>query len=176
MSCSVYIRPLCTQDALTSYQWRNNPKIWRFTGSRPDKYITPEMETAWVSEVLQRENEKRFAICLCSDNKYIGNIFLTDIQAGEGQMHIFIGEMEYWGKGRAYESICMIFDYGFKELGLQMIYAQINTRNAGAMVLSKLAGFIKVSEYYDTGKDMMLSRMIFTKEMFDQQVHLNKVE
>jgi diamine N-acetyltransferase len=176
MSCSVYIRPLVPQDALVSYQWRNNPRIWRFTGSRPDKYITPEMETAWLSEVLQRENEKRFAICLCSDNKYIGNIFLTDIRDGEGQMHIFIGEMEYWGKGRAYESICMIFEHGFNVLGLKTIYAQINAKNASALVLGKLTGFIKVSEYYDTGKEMMLSRMIFTKEMFDQQIHLGKQE
>jgi RimJ/RimL family protein N-acetyltransferase len=176
MHCSVYIRPLSAEDALTSYQWRNNPRIWRFTGSRPDKYITPEMETAWINEVLQRQNEKRFAICLCSDNKYIGNVFLTDIRDGEAQIHIFIGEMEYWGKGRAYESVCMIFDYGFNELGLKTIYAQINARNASSISLSKLAGFVRVSEHYDTTKEMMLTRMIFTREMFDQQVHLGKVE
>ncbi|WP_276482094.1 GNAT family N-acetyltransferase [Paraflavitalea pollutisoli] len=172
MNASVYIRPLVVQDALVSYQWRNNPRIWRFTGARPDKYITPEMETAWVYEVLQRENEKRFAICLHMDNKYIGNIFLTDIQNNEAQMHIFIGEMEYWGKRRAFEAICMIFDFAFNEQGLDQIYVQINSRNSAALVLGKLAGFKKVSEYYDTNKEMMLEKMIFSRAMYNQQLHL----
>lgn len=173
MNPSVYIRPLAVQDALISYQWRNNPRIWRFTGSRPDKYITPEMETAWLYDVLQRANERRFAICLQGDNKYIGNIFLTDIQDNEAQMHVFIGEMEYWGKKRAYESICMIFDYGFNELMLDMIYVQINSKNAAAIVLGKLAGFKKMSEYYDTNKEMMLEKMTFTRSMYEQQEHLS---
>lgn len=171
MSFSVYIRPLSIQDALVSYQWRNNPRIWRFTGSRPDKYITPEMETAWLVDVLKRENEKRFAICLQGDNKYIGNIFLTDILDREGQMHIFIGEMEYWGKRRAYEAICLIFDHGFNELMLDTIYVQINTRNAAAIILGQSVGFRKISEYYDTNKEMMLEKMIFTRHMYDLQVH-----
>lgn len=176
MNPSVYIRPLAVQDALVSYQWRNNPRIWRFTGARPDKYITPEIETAWVIEVLKRENEKRFAICLHGDNKYIGNIFLTDIQHNEAQMHVFIGEMEFWGKRRAYESICMIFDYGFNELTLDTIYVQINSRNAAAIILGKSVGFKKVSEYYDTNKEMMLEKAIFTREMYNQQVHRNNAE
>lgn len=176
MNASVYIRPLVVQDALVSYQWRNNPRIWRFTGARPDKYITPEMETAWLLEILKRENEKRFAICLHVDNKYIGNIFLTDIQEGEAQMHIFIGEMEYWGKRRAYEAICMIFDYGFHELGLDSIYVQINSKNAAALVLGKLVGFRKTSEYYDTNKEMMLEKMVFTRTMYDQQEHLDNAQ
>ncbi|WP_315817038.1 GNAT family N-acetyltransferase [Paraflavitalea speifideaquila] len=173
MNPSVYIRPLVVQDALISYQWRNNPRIWRFTGARPDKYITPEMETAWLFDVLRRENERRFAICLLMDNKYIGNIFLTDILEGEAQMHIFIGEMEYWGKRRAYESICLIFDYGFNELILDTIYVQINSKNAAAIVLGKLVGFKKVSEYYDTNKEMMLEKMIFTRSRYEHQEHLS---
>lgn len=173
MNASIYIRPLVEQDALVSYQWRNNPRIWRFTGARPDKYITPEMETAWLLEVLKRENEKRFAICLHVDNRYIGNIFLTDIADNEAQMHIFIGEMEYWGKRRAYEAICMIFEYGFEELGLDTIYVQINSKNAAALVLGKLVGFRKISEYYDTNKEMMLEKMVFTRNMYSQQDHMN---
>lgn len=173
MNPSVYIRPLVVQDALISYQWRNNPRIWRFTGSRPDQYITPEMETAWLYDVLKRENERRFAICLQGDNKYIGNIFLTDIQDNEAQMHVFIGEMEYWGKKRAYEAICMIFDYGFNDLMLDAIYVQINSKNAAAIVLGKMAGFKKESEYYDTNKEMMLEKMTFTRSMYEHQEHLS---
>ena len=37
----VLIRPLEVSDALTSYKWRNDPEIWKYTGSRPDMEITP---------------------------------------------------------------------------------------------------------------------------------------
>ena len=70
----VYIRPLTLEDAKTSYKWRNNPKVWELTGSKPDKYITEEMETEWLKNVLQRKNEKRFAVCVKDTDQYIGNI------------------------------------------------------------------------------------------------------
>lgn len=172
MSYSVYIRPLAIPDAQTSYKWRNNPRIWRFTGSRPDKYITPEIETEWLSTVLKRDNERRFAICLLDNDLYIGNIFFTTIENKEAEMHVFIGEMEYWGKNRAYEAICLIFDYGFTELGIDNIYVRINPQNSAALALGKLAGFTKVSDYFDESKDMLLERMDFTRDMYMQKAHI----
>ena len=169
---SIYIRPLEVKDALISYKWRNNPRIWRFTGSKPDKFITPEMEMEWIAEVLKRQNERRFAICLEADDRYIGNIFFTDIKQNEAQMHIFIGEMEFWGKKRAYEAICQIFDYGFQKLKLETIYVQINPKTSAAILLGKSVGFVKVAEYYDANRDMMLERMNFTRQMYLSKNHL----
>lgn len=71
-----------------SYQWRNNPKIWRHTCSKPDRHITVEMESESLARILTREDEKRFAICLSDNGAYIGNIFYTDIRDGEAQLHI----------------------------------------------------------------------------------------
>ena len=65
----ITIRPLCIEDALTSYKWRNNPNIWKYTGNKPDKVITPEIETEWIKKVLKNENERRFAII--ADGQYI---------------------------------------------------------------------------------------------------------
>jgi RimJ/RimL family protein N-acetyltransferase len=67
MNKEVFIRPLRLEDAQMSYQWRNNPKIWRHTLSKPDRHITVEMEAESLARILTREDEKRFAICL-SDN------------------------------------------------------------------------------------------------------------
>lgn len=52
MNDEVYIRPLELKDALVSYKWRNNPRIWRLTGSRPNTFVTPEIETEWLKHVL----------------------------------------------------------------------------------------------------------------------------
>jgi glycosyltransferase involved in cell wall biosynthesis/RimJ/RimL family protein N-acetyltransferase len=131
MSYSIYIRPLREEDAFVSYQWRNDPKIWRFTGSRPDSYITPEMEREWLVSALQRENEKRYAICLCEDDTYIGNVFFTDIKDGHAEFHLFIGELRFWGKNRAYESAWLALEQGFTKLGLQQVNLEMHKNNPG---------------------------------------------
>jgi glycosyltransferase involved in cell wall biosynthesis/RimJ/RimL family protein N-acetyltransferase len=131
MSYNVYIRPLQSADALTSYQWRNDPKIWRFTGSRPDRYITPEMEREWLESVLQRENEKRFAICLCENDTYIGNVIFTDIKDGQALLHIFIGEIKFWGHNRAYEATWLALEQGFTRLGFKQVNIEMHKNNPG---------------------------------------------
>lgn len=131
MSYNVYIRPLREEDALTSYQWRNDPKIWRFTGSRPDRYITPEMEREWLVLALRRENEKRFAICQCEDDAYIGNVFFTEIKNGQALMHIFIGEIRFWGKNRASDAAWLALEQGFTQLGFQQVNMEMHMNNPG---------------------------------------------
>lgn len=163
---SIYIRPLEVKDAQVSYAWRNNPVIWKYTGSKPDRYITPEIEAAWLEIVLQRPNEKRFAICLTENDKYVGNIFLTDYENNEAQMHIFIGEMDYWGKGRAQEAIELILEYGFDVLQLEVLYSQINHRNLAALTLGKVTGFKPVADYYHEQLKVMLRKIIYTREMY----------
>jgi RimJ/RimL family protein N-acetyltransferase len=92
----------------------NGATIQRFghTCSKPDRQITVEMEAESLTRILKREDEKRFAICLSDNGAYIGNIFYTDIRDGEAQLHIFIGEQRFCGKGRAYSAVCQILDYG----------------------------------------------------------------
>lgn len=174
MKEDVYIRPLVPSDALVSYEWRNNPKIWRFTGTRPTTYITPEMEMEWIMKVLQRPNEKRFAICRAQDHRYIGNIFFTDIENREAQMHIFIGDISFWGGDRAYQAICQIIEYGFKEIELEIVYSFVNPSNLAAVRLGLNAGFEETGSFYDVSKEMMLIRIEFTRQKFQEQQHLKK--
>lgn len=170
MSRTIYIRPLVVQDALVSYAWRNNPILWRYTGSKPDRYITPEIETAWLENVLKRENERRFAICLTENDKYIGNIFLTDCTNKEAQMHIFIGDVAYWGKGRACEAIEQIFQYAFDVLQLETIYCNINHKNLAALSLAKLAGFVEVADFYEEQLNVMVRKMVYARETYFEQL------
>lgn len=166
MSRSIYIRPLVLQDAQVSYAWRNNPVIWKYTGSKPDRHITPEIETEWLENVLKRPNEKRFAICLSEDERYVGNIFLTDYENNVAQMHIFIGDIAYWGKGRAREAIELILEYGFEVLELETMYSQINHKNAAALALGELTGFKPVADYYNEELKVMLKRIEYSREMY----------
>lgn len=176
MNFSVYIRPLQIEDAKTSVLWRNDPKIWRHTGSKPDREITLEIETTWLTEVLKRPNEKRFAICTSAEHKYIGNIYLTHITDKDAEVHMFIGDMKYWGKGRAAEALSLIFTHGLEVLGLDAIYTEIRKTNLASLALGKRIGFQDVSEYFDESTKDTIIRSVYTKEMFDAKLHLRSLQ
>jgi RimJ/RimL family protein N-acetyltransferase len=161
MKYKVYLRPLVIEDAQISYQWRNNPKIWRFTGSRPNRHITAEMETAWLVSVLQRENEKRFAICLCEDDRYIGNIYITDISR-EPQIHIFIGDIQFWGKNRALEAGWQALHYAFYNLQLDSIFMEMHANNPG------MGRVIKIGWKPVAKQENGFVKHVYTKATFEQ--------
>jgi RimJ/RimL family protein N-acetyltransferase len=142
----ITIRPLRAKDAAISYRWRNNPEIWKYTKSKPDKKITYEIELAWLREVLKRPNERRFAICVGEDSQYIGNVQLTDIDERTAQFHIFIGEIDYHGKGVGTKSTLLILDYAFSVLELETVYLFVNKNNTAAIKLYEKCGFLRVEE------------------------------
>lgn len=152
----IYIRPLRIEDANISYKWRNNPKIWEFTGNRPDKEITQEIEMDWINKVLNLKNEKRYAICINGSDEYIGNIQLTNIKNGEAEFHIFIGEQKYWGKGFASSATKKLLEISKSELQLSKIYLFVNLHNKQAISVYKKNGFLINSIHKDIIKMELL--------------------
>ena len=137
----ILIRPLTIEDSQISYVWRNDKDIWKYTGSRPDIHITPEIEKQWVKKILQERNSQRFAI-LC-DNIYIGNVQLTDIDNDNAQIHIFIGNENYHGKGISSRAIYQLLYYAKHNLKLKEIYLYVHPENIAAIKTYKKNGFIE---------------------------------
>lgn len=157
MKESIFLRPLIIADAMTSFRWRNNPEVWKFTPFRPSAPITPEIETKWLTDVLLREDQKRFAICLTETKRYIGNVQLINIEDGTAEFHIFIAEADCWGKGIGHQATRLILDYGFNILHLNKILLDVDQKNFGAIAIYKNMGF---REMNSTGRfiHMELSR------------------
>lgn len=139
----VYLRPLRIKDALISYRWRNNPKIWEYTGNKPNKIITIKSEMEWIRNVICKEDEKRFAICLQDSNVYVGNIQLTNIRNEKAEYHIFIGEEKYWGKGIASKATKLLLKFAKEELNIREIYLFVNKNNLTALNLYINNGFVQ---------------------------------
>jgi len=142
MSESIYLRPLALEDAKTSYKWRNNPEIWKYTCFNPSKPITLEVETAWLGEILKRTDQKRFAICLTENGKYIGNIQLIDIVDQHAEFHLFIGEQGYWGKGIGEKATKLILEYAFCSLNLSSVRLDVDRENKAAVKIYARQGFV----------------------------------
>jgi len=141
----IYIRPLRESDALVSYKWRNDPVVWALTGSRPDRHITHDIELEWIRRVLQDKTARRFAICIADTNEYIGNVQLTEISTDDANLHIFIGEKDYWGKGVSTQATGLILRYGFNELNLKNILLEVNKENLSAIKSYEKNGFKIIS-------------------------------
>lgn len=160
MTPAVYIRPLILEDAQVSCLWRNDPEIWKYTGFKPDRYISPEMEEEWLKNKLINTNEKRFAICLVENDQYIGNIQLLDITKEEAWYHIFIGEKHLWGQGISQKATKLILSYAFYELELENVLLEVNPLNTAAYRVYEKMGFIPFDANEKNGFiKMKLSKM-----------------
>ncbi|WP_169741990.1 GNAT family N-acetyltransferase [Sphingobacterium deserti] len=140
-------------DAKTSYAWRNDPKIWEFTGSRPDREITEEIETEWILKALSDPTSKRFAIL--ADDIYVGNIQLTHLNTEKPQYHIFIGDKSFWGKGVAKRATYQILYFASKVLKLTAVFLEVNNLNISAIKAYESCGFRQI-EKKETGSIMSI--------------------
>jgi diamine N-acetyltransferase len=160
MTLLVYIRPLELKDAQTSYLWRNNSELWIYTGFKPQGYVTPEMETEWLMGTLNKPDQSRFAICVKELDTYIGNVQLLNINEQSAELHLFIGNKQYWNMGIGYQATKLIVEYGFFKKRLKEIYLKVHPANISALYLYEKAGF-KI-----TGKKEGLILMTITKEAY----------
>lgn len=160
MTISVYIRPLELADARISYKWRNDSQIWVYTSFKASAYITEEIETEWLREKLTKTDERRFAICVKGLDTYIGNIQLLKISNCCAELHLFIGNKLYWGKGVGYQATLQIAQYGFEKLGLDNICLGVHPANIPALALYEKAGF-EIAGKNDGFISMRLSRERF---------------
>ena len=133
MDEEVYIRPLTVEDASTSYKWRNDAEVWRYTGSKPDRIVTEEMEREWAQKVISDPARINYAICLRPSDKYIGNIYLVDVKDGCGELGCFIGDRNQWGKGYAQKALHLMKKLAYSEFGVKEISIRVNKDNVPAL-------------------------------------------
>ena len=139
----ILIRPLEHNDSEISWKWRNDEEVWKYTGSRPNISVTPEIEREWFNKVLNQTSSRRFAITV--DDKYVGNIQLTNITSENAEYHIFIGEKDYWGKGIGLSATQQIIRFAKYVLKLKQIYLYVKKENENAVKLYQRCGFVQVS-------------------------------
>ena len=142
----IYLRPLVREDALTSFKWRNDPEVWKYTRSRPNMVITPEIELNWAEQVLQTANRRTFAICLVENDQYIGNVQITDMNGTSGRFHLFIGDKSFWGKGIGTAAAEKLVSVAREELHLKQLVLWVNKENTAARKIYLNVGFVPVDD------------------------------
>lgn len=169
MNTEIYLRRLKVEDAEILYQWRNDPEIWKFTKFRPLAEITLDMETKWLKKVLTNKNEIRFAICLKEAGKYIGNVQLLNIEGGNAELHIFIGDKFWWGRGIGTTAVRDVLNIAFDELKLNSVSLEVHKENRKAKRIYKALGFKDLThnkkQNTNLFMDMILHRKLYVKNV-----------
>ena len=117
-------------------------EIWNMLGGV--KYFVSEAyEKKWVENAIFNSKEVRLAICLSENDKYIGNVYMTDLDETNRscQSHILIGDKEYWGQGYAKEALLKAIEYMFKERNINRIQAVILESNKQSLRMHQKCGY-----------------------------------
>lgn len=156
----INIRPLRIEDAQISFKWRNDPEVFKYTGNTYSNLITYETELNWIKKVINNPDEARFAIEV--EGRYIGNIYLTNINELSAEYHIFIGDKTFWGKGIGEKASLLIIEYGFKILNLRNIFLNVRHENKRAISLYQKIGFREI-EFNESFVKMIISNPLYNE-------------
>ncbi len=138
----LYLRALEPDDYKVSIIWRRNDKIWNMLCGT--KYFVSEAyEKSWVEKTIFNSKDLKLAVCLIDNDKYIGNVYMTNIDAVNSscESHVLIGDEKYWGAGYAKEALLQLVSYMFNERNINRIEAHILESNIRSIKMHEKCGY-----------------------------------
>lgn len=142
MENRIFLRALEPDDYKVSINWRKDESIWEMLGGT--KYFVSEAyEKKWVEETIFSSKDVKLAICLIETGKYIGNIYMTNINQiyRSCHSHVLIGDKAYWGKEYAREAMMKAMEYMFFERNIHCIRANVLEGNKQSLRMLEKCGF-----------------------------------
>lgn len=124
---------------------RSNEEVMRYMDS--DKHTTIEESEKFILENLKTYEMKNglfWSLIEKSSNNFIGDFSFWRIDRKNSRAEIgYTLKPEYWGKGYMKEAMIRIINFGFNELNLHSLEANINPENENSRAILKKLGFKK---------------------------------
>jgi ribosomal-protein-alanine N-acetyltransferase len=138
------LRTLREEDVTNEYVgWLNDPESNKYLEVRHNPQ-TLDTCRAFVSACNADSSTYLFGIFLKTTGKHIGNIKigLIDSVHKRGEVGLFIGDKQCWGKGYAAQAVRGIAAYAFSELRLQRLEAGCYEPNLASLNAFLKAGYM----------------------------------
>lgn len=140
------LRQMTLADAPALHRLRSSKTVMQYI-NRPLTQTLNEAE-GWVNIIMDavaRNEGITWTICLKQvPEEHIGNIGIWRIDKANHRGEIgYMLEPSLQGKGIMYEALQPVLAYGFQQLGLHSIEAQIDPRNQASAALLLKAGFVQ---------------------------------
>ena len=150
------LREIETSDAGEIFVLRSDERVMRFI----DRPRAESLEDAAKIIELITENQAKndgvaWAITLSGDARLIGSIGFWKIQKENYRAEIgYMLNADYHGRGIMHEAVGAVLAYGFDEMNLHSVEANVNPENAASIRLLEKNGFVreayfKENYYYD---------------------------
>lgn len=140
---NIYFRKMDLSDTSLIVQWRNSDFVRaKFIYQNP---FTREDHENWIRTMIDTGKAIQFIICLNENDLPIGSVYIRDIDQShnKGEYGIFIGELEYQGRGIGTEATKLTIDYAFNTLKLHRLILRVFANNEQAIRSYEKAGFTK---------------------------------
>ncbi len=136
------MRAIEPQDTEMFLNLINDPEIeycvagWSFP-------VSTQRQREWIANLQNDKTELRCVITDKENKKSLGTIILNNIdyKNGSAQIHIKLASEEHRGKGYGSDAVSTVVTYGFNELRLHSIYANVNEDNLASVKLFRKCGF-----------------------------------
>ena len=141
----IALRPLTKNDLNSLYAIYSDPQVMRYWGDTPMKNRSEAQEfLAAVTEDLHRRKGLQWGIARLGDNQAMGTLalFHWDQVAQKCEIGFALGRA-YWGMGFMQEALQVAISFGFDELEIRRIEADVDPRNISAIKLLERLGFQK---------------------------------
>jgi [ribosomal protein S5]-alanine N-acetyltransferase len=140
-SSRILLKELSIDDVSSEYvNWMNDTRVNKHLESRFIDHGLEDIKN-FVHKTSIDKNSFLFGIFY--NNIHIGNIKLGPVDRNHNRASIglLIGDKKSWGKGFAAESINLITNYGFNDLGLEKIFASCYENNLASRFAFEKAGY-----------------------------------
>ena len=134
-SNNLYYRPLTTNDISDEYiSWLNSRDINKYLEVRHTKHSRKKVNE-FISLKNQSEDEYLYGVFCQKHNKHIGNVKIGNINHiyKTGEISLFIGDKNYWGKKLGIEIIKTLTYHAFNNLGLLKLEAGCYESNKASL-------------------------------------------
>lgn len=137
------LRALEPADIKRTLRWHNDRALYETLGGT-FQHVSRRTEEEWlrVKSVLS-SRELNLALCLARGGRHIGNLYLRDVDwvARHAEVHMFIGDRAFRGRGYGGDALGQMVAYAFGTLGLERLYLYVLADNIPAVRLYESRGF-----------------------------------
>jgi RimJ/RimL family protein N-acetyltransferase len=148
----IKLRPLVLNDALTLLRYRSDPAVRRFQSWEPE---TLDMVLEFIQALAREPNLPgtwfQFGIIHRATGELIGDCGIHFPRDEDHQAEIGITlAPAHQGQGFAAETLALVFDYLFGELGKHRVYGSVDPANTASLHLLERVGMRKEAHFLES--------------------------
>ena len=137
------LRQILQEDIHTIFKGLSNPDVIKHFGVFFDTLEATQEQMDWYANMIKNDTGSCWAICSPDNSVFYGvctlNFWKKEHRKAETGYWIF---PEFWRKGIVTEAMGKVIEYGFNEMNLHRIAAEVEDDHPGSIAVLKKLGFI----------------------------------